>query len=88
MASKQTRRSISISGAMYVRLKAYCLEHDRSMSGFVEQVLRSSLSDVPAAGAKVVAWDGDAPRAPQSDASRPPSLKQQRGNPQGRGFTF
>jgi hypothetical protein len=36
MASKQTRRSISVSGETYDRLKAYCEQHGRSMSGVCE----------------------------------------------------
>lgn len=36
MSSKQTRRSISVSGETYDRLKAYCEQHGRSMSGVCE----------------------------------------------------
>lgn len=36
MASKQTRRSISVSGETYDRLKAYCDAHGCSMSGVCE----------------------------------------------------
>lgn len=36
MSKKQTRRSISVSGDTYDRLKAHCDEHQLSMSGVVE----------------------------------------------------
>jgi hypothetical protein len=41
MAAKQTRRSVSMSRAVYDSLKSYCLKHDRSMSFVVESALRS-----------------------------------------------
>jgi len=37
MAKKQTRRSISVSGNTYERLKAYCETNGVSMSQFIEQ---------------------------------------------------
>lgn len=40
---KQTRRAISISGATYLRLKAYAQEHGVSMSGIVENETKSFL---------------------------------------------
>ena len=43
MSSKQTRRSISISGDCYDRLKAYCERENRSMSGVVEDEIRKFL---------------------------------------------
>lgn len=43
MASKQTRRSISVSGDLYDRLKAWCEQNSTSMSGVVEEVLRKHL---------------------------------------------
>lgn len=39
MASKQTRRSISIRGTTYAALRDYCEGHDRSMSDVVEELL-------------------------------------------------
>lgn len=43
MASKQTRRSISVSGDLYDRLKAWCEQRNVSMSGVVEEELRKRL---------------------------------------------
>lgn len=40
---KQTRRSISISGPTYSRLKAHCEEKGCSMSSVVEQLLKDTL---------------------------------------------
>ena len=45
MAHKQTRRSISISGLTYDRLKAHCLEKGCSMSSVVETLLKDSLPE-------------------------------------------
>jgi hypothetical protein len=39
MASKQTRRSISVRGTTYTQLRSFCEEHDRSMSDVVEELL-------------------------------------------------
>ena len=47
MSSKQTRRSISISGDCYDRLKAYCEHENRSMSGVVEDEIRKFLGMEP-----------------------------------------
>lgn len=47
MASKQTRRSISISGESYDRLKSYCEQHGRSMSGVCEDEIRKFLDMQP-----------------------------------------
>ena len=43
MSTKQTRRSVSISGAVYDRLKAHCVKESVSMSGLVEELLRGRL---------------------------------------------
>jgi predicted CopG family antitoxin len=40
---KQTRRSISISGPTYAKLKAHCEEKGCSMSSVVERLLKESL---------------------------------------------
>lgn len=47
MSTKQTRRSISVSGDCYDRLKAYCKRENRSMSGVVEDELRKFLGMAP-----------------------------------------
>lgn len=39
MAKKQTRRSVSIRGATYEKIRAYCEKHDLSMSEFVEDLI-------------------------------------------------
>jgi hypothetical protein len=49
MASKQTRRSISISGESYDRLKAYCEQNNKSMSGVCEVEIRKFLDMQPRA---------------------------------------
>jgi hypothetical protein len=43
MATKQTRRSISVRGTTYDSLRTYCLEHNRSMSDIVEEQLAALL---------------------------------------------
>jgi hypothetical protein len=44
MATKQTRRSISVRGTTYESLRAYCSTHDRSMSEVVEEQLAKVLA--------------------------------------------
>lgn len=44
MAKKQTRRSVSIRGATYETLRAYCEGHSVSMSEFVEERIASFLA--------------------------------------------
>lgn len=39
MASKQTRRSISVRGTTYSQLRDFCEQHQRSMSDVVEELL-------------------------------------------------
>ena len=43
MAKRQTRRSISVKGITYQRLKDYCDREGRSVSGFLEEVLAEKL---------------------------------------------
>lgn len=47
MSTKQTRRSVSISGELYERLKAYCQKQGTSMSGMVETLARAHLDMTP-----------------------------------------
>jgi len=49
MASKQTRRSISVSQDVYERLKAWCEANGRSQSDVVEQECRKFLGMAPRA---------------------------------------
>jgi predicted DNA-binding protein len=44
--TNQTRRSVSISGRTYLRLKAFCARHEKSMSGYLEEIIRERLDDV------------------------------------------
>ncbi|MBW2732252.1 MAG: hypothetical protein JRH20_07640 [Deltaproteobacteria bacterium] len=39
MAKKQTRRSVSIRGITYDKVRTYCERHDLSMSEFVEDLI-------------------------------------------------
>lgn len=43
MSKKQTRRSISVSGDLYDRLRTYCDANGATCSGVVEELLRSHL---------------------------------------------
>jgi hypothetical protein len=74
MSKKQTRRSISVSGDLYDRLKAYCDEHQLSLSGVVETQLRQHLGlevAEPRAKQSSKRWDG--PRvAPSPAVASPP----------------
>jgi hypothetical protein len=47
MSSKQTRRSISVSGDCYDKLKAWCEANGRSMSGICEDEIRKFLDMEP-----------------------------------------
>jgi hypothetical protein len=47
MSRKQTRRSISVSGALYLRIKTHCGENGLSMSGFVESLARDFIGMEP-----------------------------------------
>jgi hypothetical protein len=49
MAKKrQTRRTISVSGATYARIHTWCEQQDVSVSGFVERTLIKALNDINA----------------------------------------
>ena len=66
MASKQTRRSISVRGTTYSLLRDFCSDADRSMSDVVEELLSRILdSGVPQAATKktVAPLVARAPRA-------------------------
>ena len=48
MAHKQTRRSVSISGVTYAKLRAFCLEANRPASQVTEQLLKLFLDETDA----------------------------------------
>ena len=50
MAKRQTRRSVSIKGLTYQRLKDWCDENGRSVSGYLEDLIAA---DMTAEGAPV-----------------------------------
>lgn len=43
MAKQQTRRSISVKGITYQRLKDYCDGQRQSVSGFLEEIIAQKL---------------------------------------------
>ena len=43
MAKRQTRRSISVKGITYQRLKDYCQAQGRSVSGYLEDIIAENL---------------------------------------------
>lgn len=43
MAKRQTRRSISVKGITYQRLKNFCEEQGLSVSGYLEQIIANNL---------------------------------------------
>ncbi len=43
MAKRQTRRSISVKGITYQRLKNYCESHEVSISGYLETIIAEHL---------------------------------------------
>lgn len=47
MATKQTRRSISVRGATYETLRRYCESENRSMSDLVEEQLARLFAGTP-----------------------------------------
>jgi hypothetical protein len=50
MAKRQTRRSISVKGITYQRLKDYCDATGKSVSGYLEDIIAEKLD---AAGAPI-----------------------------------
>ena len=43
MAKRQTRRSISVKGITYQRLKDYCDAQGKSVSGYLEELIAEKL---------------------------------------------
>ncbi len=73
MASKQTRRSISVRGTTYTLLRDFCSEADRSMSDVVEELLSRILQSgesTRAAKKTVAPLLARAPRVEQTPAPR------------------
>lgn len=46
MAKKQTRRSISIRGITYQRLKNFCEAQEKTMSGFLEELITQRMDEL------------------------------------------
>jgi len=63
---QQTRRSISISGGTYDRLKTYAQTNQRSMSGVVEDLLKSLLGTEDRKAKIQNAVEGNKDGSPQS----------------------
>jgi hypothetical protein len=67
MAKRQTRRSISVKGITYQRLKDYCEDNGLSVSGYLEDIIAEKLD---AAGAPVpTVVKREPPPAPSASAS-------------------
>ncbi|MEM6295654.1 MAG: hypothetical protein AAGA54_30555 [Myxococcota bacterium] len=45
MAKRQTRRSISVKGITYQRLKNYCENQNVSVSGYLESIIAERLDE-------------------------------------------
>ena len=45
MAKRQTRRSISVKGLTYQRLKNFCEEQGMSVSGYLEEIIAARLDE-------------------------------------------
>lgn len=45
MAKRQTRRSISVKGLTYQRLKNFCEDQNLSVSGYLEEIIASRLDE-------------------------------------------
>jgi len=97
MATKQTRRSISVRGTTYDNLRKYCDSHQRSMSDIVEEQLARLLETKILATTTVKAaprvqktvapkilrapTPAPEPRAVESELPEPPQTAQGRPKP-------
>lgn len=72
MASKQTRRSISVRGATYDSLRGWCETNDKSMSEVVEELLAKLLGNP--APATVKPAPAERPRVIAAPARSKPRL--------------
>lgn len=68
MAKRQTRRSISVKGITYQRLKNFCEDNNVSVSGYLEQIIADKLDaqNVPVPE-KVEPRPAAAPKAAEPD---------------------
>lgn len=48
MAKRQTRRSVSVKGLTYQRMKDYCDVEGKSVSGYLEEIIKSKLDEAGA----------------------------------------
>jgi len=44
MAKRNTRHSISVKGLTYQRMKDYCEKKDRSISGYLEEIIAKDMT--------------------------------------------
>ncbi len=68
MAKRQTRRSISVKGITYQRLKDFCDATGRSVSGYLEEIIAEKLD---AAGAPVPTVIKPRPERKADEAEQP-----------------
>jgi hypothetical protein len=59
VAKRQTRRSISVKGITYQRLKDFCTDQNLSISGYLEDIIAEKLD---AAGAPIPTRVEERPR--------------------------
>ena len=64
MAKKQTRRSISVRGVTYLRLRDYCGSQSMSISDFIEQRIADYFDQLPTAS-RPTTVSAPAPRRPE-----------------------
>jgi len=46
MAKRQTRRALSIKGLTYQWIKDYCDQEERSVAGFVEEIVKEKMTEL------------------------------------------
>lgn len=76
MAKRQTRRAISVKGLTYQRLQKYCEARGRSVSGYLEEIIKKDLDDK--------GWPEETTLEPRPPRPEPKSL----GEFAGSSFTF
>lgn len=67
MAKRQTRRSISVKGITYQRLKDYCEAYGLSVSGYLEEIIAEKLDAAGVPVPTVVKPQRPQPKLPESD---------------------
>lgn len=94
MAKKQTRRSVSIRGATYEKVRTYCEKHSLSMSEFVEDLIGQFFSgngatlSAPAAAVATAAPKRKAERKTKGKAKEEEDLSFDEMQDAARFFTF